>query len=162
MQFSIKEKYIYTVSKLNKEIRETLLDNFTSVWVEGEISNLARSAAGHFYFSIKDNDSLIRCAMFRGDSWGLKFELENGLLVHLQARIELYERRGELQLIVKHVEVAGGGKLQLEFERLKQKLYKEGLFDEALKKEIPAYPPHCRGDYFGKRCCIKRCHLGTA
>ena len=140
MQFSIEEKYIYTVSKLNKEIRETLLDNFTSVWVEGEISNLACSAAGHFYFSIKDNNSLIRCAMFRGDNRSLKFELENGLLVHLQARIELYEQRGELQLIVKHAEVAGGGKLQLEFERLKQKLYKEGLFDEALKKEIPAYP----------------------
>ena len=140
MQFSIKEKYIYTVSKLSKEIRETLLDNFTSVWVEGEISNFARSAAGHFYFSIKDSDSLIRCAMFRGDNQNLKFELENGLLVQLQARIELYEKRGELQLIVKNMEVAGDGKLQLEFERLKQKLYKEGLFDEALKKKIPAYP----------------------
>ncbi len=140
MQFSIEEKHIYTVSKLNKEIRETLLHNFAPVWVEGEISNFVCATSGHFYFSIKDNDSQIRCAMFRGDNRELKFELENGLLVQLQARIELYEKRGELQLIVKHIEAAGGGKLQLEFERLKQKLYKEGLFDVALKKEIPAYP----------------------
>ena len=140
MQFSIEEKNIYTVSKLNKEIRETLLYNFALVWVEGEISNFMCAASGHFYFSIKDNDSQIRCAMFRGDNRELKFELENGLSVQLQARIELYEKRGELQLIVKRVEAAGSGKLQLEFERLKQKLYKEGLFDEALKKEIPEYP----------------------
>ena len=140
MQFSIEEKHIYTVSKLNQKIRETLLHNFAPVWVEGEISNFVRAASGHFYFSIKDDGSQIRCAMFRGDNRELKFELENGLLVQLQARIELYEKRGDLQLIVKHVEAAGGGKLQLEFERLKQKLHKEGLFDEALKQEIPTYP----------------------
>ncbi len=140
MQFSIEQKHIYTVGKLNQKIRETLLHNFASVWVEGEISNFVRATSGHFYFSIKDEDSQIRCAMFRGDNRELKFELENGLLVQLQARIELYEKRGDLQLIVKHVEAAGGGKLQLEFERLKLKLYKEGLFDETLKQEIPAYP----------------------
>ena len=140
MQFSIEEKHIYTVGRLNQKIRETLLHNFASVWVEGEISNFVCAASGHFYFSIKDDDSQIRCAMFRGDNRELKFELENGLLVQLQARIELYEKRGDLQLIVKHVEAAGGGKLQLEFERLKQKLHKEGLFDESLKQEIPAYP----------------------
>ena len=140
MQFSIEEKHIYTVSKLNKEIREALLNNFALLWVEGEISNFVCAASGHFYFSIKDNGGQIRCAMFRNDNQELKFELENGLLVQLQARIELYEKSGQLQLIVKRVEAAGSGKLQLEFERLKQKLYKEGLFDEVSKKEIPAYP----------------------
>ena len=140
MQFQIKEKHIYTVTDLNKEIRETLLQNFMQVQVEGEISNLMQAASGHLYFSIKDRNSQIRCVMFRGDNLQLKFEVEDGMLVQLQARVELYERRGDLQLIVKHIEAAGSGKLQLEFERLKQKLYKEGLFDEALKKEIPAYP----------------------
>ena len=140
MQIQISEKYIYTVTNLNKEIRETLLQRFTTVWVEGEISNLIRATSGHLYFSIKDSDSQIRCAMFRNDNSQLEFELENGILVQLQAQPELYERRGELQLIVRRVEAAGSGKLQLEFERLKQKLYKEGLFDDALKKEIPAYP----------------------
>ena len=140
MQLQIEEKHIYTVSNLNKEIRETLRQNFAPVLVEGEISNLMRAASGHLYFSIKDSDSQIRCAMFRNDNRKLKFELENGLLVQLQARIELYETRGELQLVVKSIEAAGDGRLQLEFERLKQKLYEEGLFDETLKKEIPAYP----------------------
>ena len=140
MQLQIEEKHIYTVSNLNKEIRETLRQNFAPVLVEGEISNLMHAASGHLYFSIKDSDSQIRCAMFRNDNRQLKFELENGLLVQLQARIELYETRGELQLVVKSIEAAGDGRLQLEFERLKQKLYEEGLFDETLKKEIPAYP----------------------
>ena len=140
MQFQIEEKHIYTVTDLNKEIRETLSQSFALVWVEGEISNLMQAASGHLYFSIKDRNSQIRCAMFRGDNLQLKFELEDGMLVKLQARVELYEKRGDLQLIVKHIEAAGSGKLQLEFERLKQKLFKEGLFDEALKKEIPAYP----------------------
>ena len=140
MQLQIEEKHIYTVSNLNKEIRETLRQNFAPVLVEGEISNLMRAASGHLYFSIKDSDSQIRCAMFCNDNRKLKFELENGLLVQLQARIELYETRGELQLVVKSIEAAGDGRLQLEFERLKQKLYEEGLFDETLKKAIPAYP----------------------
>ena len=139
-QTKTEKKYIYTVTNLNRKLRETILQNFRMVWVEGEISNLVRAASGHLYFSIKDNDSQLRCAMFRGDNSQLKFELENGMLVQLHAQPELYERRGELQLIVKCIEHAGGGKLQLEFERLKQKLYEEGLFDDRLKKEIPRYP----------------------
>ena len=140
MQPRSEEKYIYTVTNLNREIRETLLGGFDTVWVEGEISNLVQAASGHLYFSIKDSDSQIRCAMFRNDNRQLKSKLEDGMLVQLHAQPELYERRGDLQLIVKRVEAAGSGKLQLEFERLKQKLYKEGLFDDALKKEIPPYP----------------------
>ncbi|MBC6414612.1 MAG: exodeoxyribonuclease VII large subunit [Chromatiales bacterium] len=140
MQPEIEQKYIYTVTNLNHEIREILRQSFTSIWVEGEISNLMRAASGHLYFTIKDHNSQIRCAMFRRDNRQLKFELENGMLVQLQAYPELYEQRGELQLIVKCVEHAGDGKLQLEFERLKAKLHKEGLFDAALKKEIPRYP----------------------
>ena len=140
MQLKIEQKYIYTVTNLNQELRETILQNFELLWVEGEISNLVRATSGHLYFSIKDNNSQIRCAMFRADSRQLKIKLENGMLVHLQAQPELYERNGTLQLIAKHAEVAGSGKLQLEFERLKQKLYQEGLFAAALKKQIPRYP----------------------
>lgn len=131
---------IYSVSALSNTIRQTLIDHYTEIWVEGEIFGLVVAASKHIYFSIKDTHCQIRCAMFRSKSSRLKFKPENGMQVLLYAQPDIYQPRGDLQLIVSHIEMAGAGKLQLEFERLKQKLLAEGLFEPELKKEIPQWP----------------------
>ncbi|MCG8324627.1 MAG: exodeoxyribonuclease VII large subunit [Thiotrichales bacterium] len=131
---------IYSVTRLNREVRAVLEGSFRSLWVKGEISNLAIPASGHMYFSLKDESSQVRCAMFKNKNRSLKFKPENGDEVLLQANVSLYEGRGEYQLIVQDMEPAGLGALQKAFEQLKEKLAKEGLFDEKHKKPIPAYP----------------------
>ncbi len=134
------EKDIYTVSRLNSEVRAVLEGSFPLLWVEGEISNLARPASGHIYFSLKDPHAQVRCAMFRMKRQRLRFNPENGMQVLIRARVGLYEGRGEFQLIAEHMEPSGEGALRQAFEMLKQKLAGEGLFDTAIKKEIPAFP----------------------
>jgi exodeoxyribonuclease VII large subunit len=131
---------IYTISRLNREVRTVLEDVFPSIWVQGEISNLAKPASGHLYFSLKDNAAQVRCAMFKNRQSGLRFEPENGMQVMARANVGLYEGRGEFQLIIQTLEPAGAGALQLAFEALKQKLSAEGLFDEKHKKPLPLYP----------------------
>ncbi|HYY16366.1 MAG TPA: exodeoxyribonuclease VII large subunit, partial [Gammaproteobacteria bacterium] len=131
---------IYSVTRLNREVRAILEGNFPALWIEGEISNLSRPASGHLYFSLKDAQCQVRCAMFRSRNWLLHFTPENGLHVVVRAEVSLYEGRGEFQLLVQHMEPAGDGALRLAFERLKQKLYAEGLFSEAHKIGIPAIP----------------------
>lgn len=131
---------IYTVSRLNAEVRAVLDGSFPLLWVEGEISNLSQPASGHFYFSLKDAASQVRCAMFRGKQRLLGFRPTNGQRLLLRARVGLYEQRGDYQLIVEHMEPAGDGALRLSLERLKQRLAAEGLFAEALKRPLPAYP----------------------
>ena len=131
---------IYSVSQLNDEVRELIEAHFQSVWVEGEISNLARPASGHIYFSLKDESAQVRCAMFRMSNRLLKFKPENGMQVLLRARVSLYEARGDYQLIADFMEEAGDGLLRKKFEALKLKLSEEGLFDQAHKKDIPALP----------------------
>ncbi len=128
---------IYNVTRLNREVRAVLEGSFPSVWVQGEISNLAQPASGHIYFSLKDQYSQVRCAMFQNRRRGLKFNPENGTSVLIRANVSLYENRGEYQLIVEHMEPVGDGALQRAFEELKQKLFKEGLFDEVHKKPVP-------------------------
>jgi hypothetical protein len=102
------ERLVFTPSQLNSEIRHALERGFPVLWVEGEISNLARPGSGHLYFSLKDAQSQIRCAMFRNRNMLVRFTPANGTQVLLRARISVYEPRGEYQLIVEHMEEAGG------------------------------------------------------
>lgn len=134
------KRHILAVSELNHLTREILEANFPLVWVEGEISNLARPASGHLYFSLKDQAAQVRCAMFKMRNRLLSFTPKDGQHVLLRARVSLYEPRGEFQLIVDHMEPAGEGALRLEFEKLKRKLAEEGLFDQDLKKPLPDFP----------------------
>lgn len=131
---------IYSVTRLNREVRAVVEGSFPPLWVRGEISNLARPASGHWYFSLKDAHSQVRCAMFRNRNARLRFAPENGMEVVVQANPSLYEGRGEFQLIVESMEDAGAGALQRAFEELKQKLLAEGLFEEARKRPLPAFP----------------------
>ena len=134
------EAEIYTVSRLNQAVRQLLEQAFPLIWVEGEISNLARPASGHCYFSLKDEAAQVRSALFRNRAQRLRFSPDNGQRVRLRARISLYAPRGEYQLIVEHMEPAGDGELQRAFEALKARLSAEGLFAEQAKQPIPALP----------------------
>ncbi len=131
---------ILSVSQLNRAARQLLETGLPMIWVEGELSNLARPASGHVYFSLKDDQAQVRCAMFRSSNRRLRFEPENGLQILLRARVSIYERRGDYQLIVEHMEEAGEGLLRRRFEELKARLAAEGLFDEAHKLRLPAIP----------------------
>lgn len=131
---------IYTVTRLNREVKAVLEGSFPPIWVQGEISNLAKPASGHLYFSLKDRHSQVRCAMFKGRNQVMKFNPENGIEVFAQASISLYEGRGEFQLIINQMEPAGIGALQLAYEQLKDRLQQEGLFDPLHKKPLPAFP----------------------
>jgi len=134
------EEHIYTISELNQQARNLLETNFPRIWVEGEISNFVCPSSGHWYFSLKDKNSQVRCAMFRGHNTRLNFQPENGTHVIVFARVSLYEGRGDFQLIVEKIEEVGFGRLQRAFEQLKQKLSTEGLFDEQHKQPLPEFP----------------------
>ncbi|MEF8834209.1 MAG: exodeoxyribonuclease VII large subunit [Halofilum sp. (in: g-proteobacteria)] len=134
------EPHVFTVSELNRSVRDVLEGAFGPIWVEGELSNLARPASGHLYFSLKDRDAQVRCAMFRGRNRLLDFTPEAGMMVRARARIGLYEARGEYQLIVEQMEPAGAGALARAFEELKKKLAAEGLFTAEDKRPLPAIP----------------------
>lgn len=127
-----------TVSELNRNAKALLESNFSNIWVEGEISNLAQPSSGHWYFTLKDSRSQVRCAMFRGNNRFINFTPEAGQQVMVRAKLSLYEARGDYQLIVDKMEPAGDGALAKAFEQLKAKLKSEGLFDQAHKQELPA------------------------
>ncbi len=131
---------IYTVSQLNHEARLLLEDSFPLIWVEGEISNFARPASGHWYLTLKDEAAQVRCAMFRTRNRLVRFTPQNGMHVLVRARISLYEARGDYQLIIEHMEDAGDGALRLAFEQLKQRLAEEGLFDPGRRLSLPGLP----------------------
>src|SRR3989442_7114802 len=131
---------VLTVSELNALAREILEENFPSIWVEGEISNLRRYPSGHTYFTLKDEDAQIAAVLFRGASQSLPFRPEDGLKVLARGRISLYEARGSFQMIVDALEPAGLGAPQLAFEQLKARLLAEGLFDAARKRLLPLLP----------------------
>ena len=131
---------VYTVSRLNLEARAILEETFSTVWIEGEISNLARPRSGHIYFSLKDEHCQARCAMFRMHNRALGFDPENGLQVLASAKVSLYPERGEFQLIVQYMEEAGAGALRRAFDALKNRLDAEGLFDARHKRPIPVLP----------------------
>jgi len=128
------------VADLTRNIRFILEKNFSGVWVEGEISNFKWHTSGHMYFALKDETAQLQCVMFRTDNQNLAFEIEEGLSVVLYGRVSVYPVRGQYQLYVEKVEPKGLGALQLRFLQLKEKLLKEGLFDEAHKKPIPFLP----------------------
>ncbi len=134
------EREVLTVSALNRLVRQLIEDALGTLWVEGEISNLARPSSGHIYFSLKDASAQVRCAMFRQSTRRLGFEPDNGLQVLVRARVGLYEPRGEYQLVVEHMEPAGAGALRQRFEALKAKLAAEGLFDPERKRPLPRIP----------------------
>ncbi|MBM4191921.1 MAG: exodeoxyribonuclease VII large subunit [Gammaproteobacteria bacterium] len=115
-----------------------------SLWIEGEISNFSRPASGHWYFTLKDRDSQVRCAMFRGRNALLRFTPTDGQRVLARARVTLFEPRGEYQLQVEHLEDSGVGALRREYERLKTRLEAEGLFDSSKKRSLPIVP-NCIG-----------------
>lgn len=134
------QRDIYSVSRLNGEVRAVLDSSFPLLWVEGEISNLAKPTSGHIYFSLKDPYSQVRCAMFRMKRSRLRFEPENGMQVLVRARPNLYEARGEFQLNIEHMEPGGEGLLRQAFEQLKQRLDQEGLFNNQHKQSLPEFP----------------------
>ena len=131
---------VYTVSRLNLDARSILEETFSTVWIEGEISNLARPRSGHMYFSLKDEQCQVRCAMFRMHNRSLSFPPENGMQVLAHARVSLYPERGEFQLIVQYMEEAGAGALRRAFDALKSRLGADGLFDAERKRPLPVLP----------------------
>jgi len=131
---------IYSVSRLNREVRMLLERGFGTLWVEAEISNFSRPSSGHWYFSLKDANAQVRCAMFRQRNMLCAFSARDGQKVLVRARIGLYEPRGEFQLVVEHMEDAGLGALKRQFEELAARLKAEGLFSAERKRPLPALP----------------------
>ncbi len=131
---------VYTVTAVNRMARFTLEESFPSLWVEGEISNYHHHGSGHRYFTLKDDESQLRCAMWRSSGMGLKFEPKDGLKVVARGNLTVYERGGQYQLIVNRLVPSGIGELELASRQLKEKLEKEGLFDPAHKRPLPPHP----------------------
>ena len=133
---------IISVGELNKSAKYLLENNFSNVSVVGEISNLSRPSSGHIYFTLKDEEGAIRCAMFKNQNMKLNFSPENGDQCVLKGQVSIYAPRGDYQLIVKTIEPAGAGNLMQQFEKLKNKLENEGLFNLDKKVDIPQSPNH--------------------
>jgi exodeoxyribonuclease VII large subunit len=133
------QRHILTPSSLNRLVRDLLGDVFPLVWIEGELSNVARPASGHVYFTLKDSGAQVRCAMFKMKATSLRFRPVDGMQVLVRAKVGLYEPRGEFQLVAETMEPAGEGALQREFEQLKARLDAEGLFAQARKRPLPRY-----------------------
>ena len=129
-----------TVSELTGLLRASIEDQFPDIWIEGEISNLRTPGSGHLYCTLKDESSQIRAVLFRSSAGRLRFVLQEGMQVVVRGRLTIYEPRGEYQIILEYVEPKGIGALQLAFEQLKERLTAEGLFDQARKRPLPAFP----------------------
>ncbi|PCD00863.1 exodeoxyribonuclease VII large subunit [Halopseudomonas pelagia] len=134
------ERDVLSVSQLNARARSLLEDVFPQIWVEGELSNLAKPSSGHLYFSLKDSKAQIRCAFFRQHASRVRMDMRDGLQVRVRGRVSLYEGRGDYQLIVDSMESAGDGALRQAFDALKAKLADEGLFAAERKRPLPAHP----------------------
>ncbi len=131
---------ILTVSELTALVRDRLEQQFPNLWVEGEVSNLRSPSSGHLYFTLKDRQSQIRAVFFRSGAERMRFALREGLHVILRGRLTVYEPRGEYQIVLDYLEPKGIGAFQLAFEQLKEKLAREGLFDESRKRPLPFLP----------------------
>ncbi len=131
---------VYTVGELNAAVRELLDSHFQDIWVAGEISGVKLAASGHYYFTLKDEQAQLRCVCFRTAARYLKFKPQDGIAVLARGRLDVYELRGEYQLLVEALEPQGYGALQLAFEQLKKKLAAEGLFEPARKRALPRLP----------------------
>lgn len=135
-----KEKTIFTVAEITRNIREILDDNFPQVWIKGEVSTLRTPQSGHMYFTLKDEKAQLKCVFFKNASMRLDFKLEEGIECVCSGRISLYDQSGQYQLYVNTVEPLGIGSLQLAYEQLKKKLAQEGLFDAQHKRPMPFLP----------------------
>ncbi|WP_426008090.1 exodeoxyribonuclease VII large subunit [Aeromonas salmonicida] len=135
-----REQQVFTVTRLNSAVRMILEQDLGLVWLTGELSNLAMPSSGHWYFSLKDLGAQVRCAMFKGNNRRVAFRPQDGMQVLVQARVSLYEPRGDYQLIIESMQPAGDGVLALRFEELKRRLGAEGLFDESRKRPLPREP----------------------
>ncbi|MCX6998348.1 MAG: exodeoxyribonuclease VII large subunit [Kiritimatiellaeota bacterium] len=133
---------IYRVSELTRLIKVALENEFGSVWVEGELSNLRKPASGHLYFTLKDADAQLAAVLFRGNQAGLRLVLRDGLKIRAYGQLTAYEKSGQCQLVVRRMEEAGLGSLQEAFEALKKKLAAEGLFAAERKRPLPLLPQH--------------------
>jgi len=133
---------VYQVSQLTDEMRRLMEVSYPEIWIEGELSSLSTPASGHLYFSLKDERSQLRCAMFKGRASISRYRPKAGDLVRVRAKISVYTARGDLQCIVQHIEEAGVGLLQRRFEELKASLSQQGLFDQSHKKALPSLPKH--------------------
>ncbi|MBI1788801.1 MAG: exodeoxyribonuclease VII large subunit [Acidobacteria bacterium] len=131
---------VLTVSELNAAIRGLLDREFSDIWISGEISGTKLASSGHYYFTLKDAGAQVKCVCFRGTHRFLKFKPADGVAVLARGRIDVYEPRGEYQLLVESLEPQGYGALQFAFEQLKKKLAEEGLFDAARKRPLPRHP----------------------
>ncbi len=134
---SERKKRVFSVGELNQHVRELLQTHLPLIWVEGEISNLSQPVSGHCYLTLKDQNAQVNCAMFRNKRHALQFEPVNGMQVIMRCKVDLYSAQGKFQLIVEEMEEVGAGALQRQFERLKNRLQAEGLFDQKSKKTIP-------------------------
>lgn len=134
--------HIYTISELTRNIRNLLENKFTEIWIEGEISNLKTHSSGHTYFTLKDENSELKAVLykFQRDLFSSTVPLKDGIQILAFGKISVYEKQGQYQLIINKWEPKGLGALQLAFEELKNRLYKEGLFDESHKKPLPVFP----------------------
>jgi exodeoxyribonuclease VII large subunit len=132
-------RHVLTPSSLNRLVRDLLGDALPQVWIEGELSNVARPASGHLYFTLKDSGAQVRCAMFKMKASMLRFRPADGMQVMLRAKVGLYEPRGEFQLVAEYMEPSGEGALQRAFEQLKARLNAEGLFEASRKRPLPRY-----------------------
>ena len=131
---------VYSVSEITRQIKLVLEDSFPALWVEGEISNFKPHQSGHVYFTLKDVDAQISCVMWRSRASTLNLEIVDGLKIRVYGTLRLYEKSGRYQLDLLRIESVGLGDLQREFERLKQRLLEEGLFDPLHKKKLPKFP----------------------
>ena len=147
------EQQVFSVTTLTQAIKQTLEDGFFTIWVEGEISNLATPRSGHVYFTLKDEAAQLRAVIFKSAARLVRFELENGMQVLLRGSLSVYEAPGEYQLIVSRAEPRGAGALQTAFEQLKRRMEAEGLFDPAHKRPIPLLP---------KKICVVTSPTGAA
>lgn len=135
-------EYVFSVSELNQSVKQYLEQHFDRIWILGEISNLSTPRSGHIYFTLKDQRAQIRCAFFRRQQRWLNSQLEDGMMVLVSARPSLYTERGDYQLLIDQVQLHGEGQLQQQYERLKQKLQQQGLFDRQHKHSLPKLPKH--------------------
>lgn len=140
MSSSLANRNIYTVSRLNAEVRLLLENEMGIVWLVGEISNFSAPVSGHWYLTLKDSQAQVKCAMFKGNNRLVNFKPQNGQQVLVKARLSLYEPRGDYQIILESMQPEGDGRLQQQFEQLKMLLAAEGLFAQTRKKPLPENP----------------------
>jgi exodeoxyribonuclease VII large subunit len=140
IEINVKTRKVFTVIEITRKIRSLLEESFGNIWVSGEISNYRKAASGHIYFTLKDESAVIKAVLFKGYQKNIHFKTGDGLKVIAHGNIDVFDKRGEYQIIIDLMEPEGIGDLQLAFEKLKQRLQKEGFFDESHKKKIPAFP----------------------